>query len=151
MTISLYNNSSPHNSVTKELTAVATITGYLRDGTTIIDPAIMVEQASLPQFNYMIIPELERRYFVTNVSSVVTKLWTIRGHVDVLSTYWDSIKSSECIVSRNEYKRTADLVDPEVWVTADSLYGVRKFSAQPLMNTNTTNRFVAVLAGAGAS
>ena len=151
MTINTFNNSSPNNKVIKNLTAVAELTGYLREGTSLENPVVTIESDSVPSFNYAEIPDFNRKYFVTTIRSVTTKIWEIHMHCDVLSTYWSSISTSECLVDRSETKRTADLVDSELWCTADSLYGVKKFSQQPLTGGTATKRFVMVVPGAGVA
>ena len=151
MTINTYNNSSPNNKVTKSLTVGDVLTGYLREGTSLENPVVIIESDSVPSFNYAEIPDFNRKYFVTTIRSVTTKLWEIHMHCDVLSTYWEYIKQSECLVNRSESKRTADLVDTELWCTADSLYGVKKFSQQPLTGGTATKRFVMVVPGAGVA
>lgn len=151
MTIELYNCSSNPIEVNKTLTAVATLTGTLKQGTSMVNPVIQIEMATVPSFNYMIIPEFSRRYFVNNIYSVYNNLWEIHGHCDVLSTYWSSIRTADCIINRNEFVRTKDLVDSEMWFTADSKFGLAKFSQQPLTGSPPTTRYVMVLAGAGTA
>ena len=46
MTLTLYKNNSEQNAVTKSLTQVQTMTGTLRNGTSIIDPVILVSDVT---------------------------------------------------------------------------------------------------------
>lgn len=152
MNLVCYNNNSPKNKVTKDLTELFTLTGILREGTSMVNPTILVEKEIPPLFNYCYISEFYRYYFVETITNVNKKLWSISLHCDVLSTYWNNIKTCECIVNRNENKRINDLRDDELWTTADSLYSVVKFPNTPFeVETGTDIRYVLVLAGAGSS
>ena len=102
--IVLYANSSPTHKVDKSIAAVATVTGVLRSGTSIIDPVILIE-TSVPanvisQANYCRIEAFSRYYFITDVKSDANGLWYITCHVDVLMTYSDTIKAQNAIVAR---------------------------------------------------
>ena len=104
--IVLYKNSSPTNKVVKQLTSVATVTGVLRDGTSILDPTILIEQTTqaniISAANYVYIEELARYYYITQPASYVNGLWMITMHVDVLMTYATQIKAQSAIVARQE-------------------------------------------------
>lgn len=153
MTIYLYKNHSSAIEAVKAISLVQTLTGTLRNGTSIVNPVILVELNSVPDFNYMAILEFNRKYFVNNIVSTHNNLWEIHAHCDVLSTFWPDIRVADCIVKRNEYKRTKDLVDSEVWVTAKSKFGVKKFPNRPLNNVDDLQgkRYVMVLTGAGSA
>lgn len=113
MTITLYNSVAERDKLDKssDLTLVATLTGYLRNGTSITDPEIVVEQDTLPDFNYIHIADFGRYYFVTKVVSVASGLWGISAHVDVLYSHATGILGFQCKVARNEFDY--DLVLPD--------------------------------------
>ena len=104
MTITLYNNSSPANFVSKSLSEVATLEGTLRDSTSITDPVVTIERSSPIGFNYFRVNEFGRYYFLKQSVVVTNSLITISGHVDVLMTYADKIRQSDAIVFRQENK-----------------------------------------------
>lgn len=104
MTITLYNNSSPANFVSKSLTTVATLDGTLRDSTSITDPVVSIAYNSPTGFNYFRVNEFGRYYFLKQVVVVSNSLITISGHVDVLVTYADKIRQSDAIIFRQENK-----------------------------------------------
>lgn len=103
MTIKLFNNTSPANYVTKQLTEVTTLSGNLLEPSSIIEPTIVIERNSPVGFNYFQIPDFNRYYFLTGVSSDSRNLVSIAGHCDVLMSYANQIKASDAIVRRNEY------------------------------------------------
>lgn len=152
MTIIVYKNSSPMNKAVKEKTQVDTFEGTLRDGTSLVNPHILVEKSTLPVFNYAYIEAFSRYYFVETIINVNNNLWEIVLHCDVLSTYWNSIKEADCIVCRSENKRLDKLIDNEIWTTVDSLYSTIDFPNNPFdSSANDIERYVLIVAGAGTA
>lgn len=102
--IDLQVNNSEKIKITKSLTTLSTVTGVLKEGTSIIDPVILVE-CDLNTFkscNYMTITAFGRSYFVTNIKSIRNGLVEFSCHCDVLSTYATQIKSNSAIIRRQE-------------------------------------------------
>jgi hypothetical protein len=104
MQITLQRNNSDDRKFTKSIDTLASLSGSLRDGSSIIDPVILIEGniSSLANCNYMTIPEFSRSYFVTDITSIRNNLIQITGHVDVLSTYRDAILANTGIIRRQE-------------------------------------------------
>lgn len=101
--INLMNNQQELNKISKSPTAVRTVTGALRDGTSIIDPEFDVEYAgALTDCNYMYIEAFHRYYFITKIESVRTNLWRVYGHCDVLKTYSNAILGTTGVIARQE-------------------------------------------------
>lgn len=104
--IKLQQNTSPANRVDKGLNDVITVDGVLRDGTSIIDPVVVVETELSPQMvslvNYATIEEFGRHYFVTNVLTTVNGLWEIHMHVDVLMSYRNVLRQQTAVLARSE-------------------------------------------------
>ena len=103
MTLTLYKNNSEQNAVTKSLTQVQTMTGTLRNGTSIIDPVILVSDVTdISGVNYCKIDEFNRYYFINNIKSVNNNLWELSCHVDVLQSFATEIRAQSGIVERQE-------------------------------------------------
>lgn len=103
--ISLMNNNQELNKISKSPIYVRTVSGELRDETSIVDPVILVEyNGTLSDVNYAYIPEFHRYYFITNVESYRTGLWLVYMHCDVLKTYSQAILGTECVIARSEDK-----------------------------------------------
>ena len=103
MTLTLYKNNSEQNAVTKSLTQIQTMTGTLRNGTSIIDPVILVSDVTdISGVNYCKINEFNRYYFINNIKSLNNNLWELSCHVDVLQSYADEIRAQSGIVERQE-------------------------------------------------
>lgn len=113
MNIVLYENISEYNAVNKSITELTTLTGTLREESSIIDPIITISDIDIyiGYMNYAYIPEFNRYYFITNIESVRNNLWRVSFHVDVLFTYRNQIKSNRAIIERNEIQYDLKLND----------------------------------------
>lgn len=114
MTLTLMTNTSERECLTKTTTTLETLTGNLRDKTSIINPVIEVSgiaTGTVSACNYAYIPEFNRYYFVKNITSVRTGLWIIECHVDVLKTYATQIKAQTAVIKRQENKYNLYLND----------------------------------------
>ena len=113
MTIKLFNNVSEFRALDKQLTELATLTGSLREESSIITPTITVEGFTpyIATANYAQIPEFGRYYFIEEIESVRTGLWRLSLRVDVLYTYRTEIRRNYGIIERNEHKFDLKLND----------------------------------------
>lgn len=100
----LQTNNSEKNKLDKDLATISTISGTLKNETSIIDPIILIEVdlTNLVNCNYMTIPAFGRSYFVTNIRSIRRNLVEVSAHVDVLSSFATQIRSNVAIVRRQE-------------------------------------------------
>lgn len=97
-------NSSEKYRVNKSVSTLITLTGTLKNETSIIDPVILVEGdlTSYATCNYMTIETFGRSYFITNIRSVRENLFEVSGHVDVLSSFKSQLLSNSGIIKRQE-------------------------------------------------
>lgn len=102
--IQLQRNNSEPIKVDKDITNILTVTGTLREGTSIIDPVIKIECniADVAGCNYLTIDAFGRKYFVKDIVSVRNNLVEFTCHVDVLSTYKNEIRNNTGIIRRQE-------------------------------------------------
>ncbi|MBO7733556.1 MAG: hypothetical protein J6S67_13410 [Methanobrevibacter sp.] len=101
--IVLMNNQQELNRISKTPSTVMTLTGELREETSIVNPEIIVEyNGTLTNVNYMYISTFHRYYFINNIESIRTGLWKIYAHCDVLKTYAQAILGCDCVVARNQ-------------------------------------------------
>lgn len=142
--ITLQINSSEKNKLDKEITDIATVSGVLKEDTSIIDPVIKIEcdLSNYVNCNYITIPQFGRKYFVNNIRSVRNGLVEFSCHVDVLSSFADSIRTNKAIIKRQENKWNLYLND-----------GTFKVYQNPMVLTKafpsgfTTQEFVLAVAG----
>lgn len=147
-TIDLYTNTSPENYVTKSITQLGTqLSGDLRQGTSIIRPGIVIEQASVPATaNYMYIADFGRYYFIDNIETAEHGLYVIRGRVDPLMSYATAIKACKGIVHRAESQYNTYLDDGTFKAYANPAIITKKFPA----GFTSTDFILAVAGGSSA-
>lgn len=102
--VALQNNASPKNQLSKSVSGVLSVSGTLKDGTSVVDPVILVQAplSTLVNANYMTIAAFGRSYFITDIRSIREGLVEISGHVDVLSTYASGIRGNRAVIYRQE-------------------------------------------------
>lgn len=98
----IQQNKSDTNVLTKDVTTLGTMTGNLKDGTSILTPTILLTGSIPSDANYMTIDTFGRKYFITDISSIKNNLYEVTAAVDVLSTYASQIRSCSGIVARQE-------------------------------------------------
>ena len=142
--ISFYVNSSEKNKLDKALTLITTVSGVLKESTSIIDPVIVIEGdlSSFTGCNYMIIGTFGRSYFVNNIRSVNNVLIEITAHVDVISTYKNSIRANSAIIRKQERNWNLYLNDGSLRVYQNPDVVVKTFPSG-----FTTQEFVLAVAG----
>lgn len=141
----LQTNNSEKNKLDKDLATISTISGTLKNETSIIDPVILIEVdlTNLINCNYITIPVFGRSYFVTNIRSIRRNLVEVSAHVDVLSSFASQIRNNVAIVRRQENRWNLYLND-----------GVFKVYQNPMVLTRefptgfSTFEFVLAVAGA---
>lgn len=104
MTLTIGRNNSEKIALDKDVTTLLTLTGTLRDSSSIVNPTIRIEGdiSNVTGANYMTIPEFGRSYFITEIVSLRNGLYEISGHCDVLSSFKNQIRNNRAIVKKNE-------------------------------------------------
>lgn len=109
--IKFQKNKSMNIRIGKDIEDVLTLSGTLRNETSVIDPVILIElpesDITEKQFfacNYCTITRFNRQYFITDMRSIRNNLVEVHCHVDVLETYADDIKDLNAIIRRQEKK-----------------------------------------------
>lgn len=142
----LQTNKSDDRALTKSLTSITTITGTLKQSTSMIDPVIIIEatQATIANLNYLTITDFKRSYFVKDIKSTRQGLWEISCHVDVLSSFASEIKSNTGIVNRQENKWNLFLNDDSLRCYQNPTIVTREF---PLGFNSVTPTYILLVAG----
>lgn len=114
--IVLSTNKSDDKAFTKSLTTITTLSGVLKESTSLIDPIIIIEasSATVANLNYITISDFKRSYFVKGVKSIKNNLWELTCHVDVLSSFSAEIKANTAIITRQESKWNLFLNDDSI-------------------------------------
>ena len=104
--VKIQRNSSEPIAINKTLSDMLDLQGTLRDGSSIVDPVILIEDtvglAALNVANYMTIPSFGRSYFIGDIVSVRNGLVQISGHTDVLSSFKGDLLLNKGIIFRQE-------------------------------------------------
>ena len=142
--IILQRNNSENNNINKDITNILTLSGTLKNQTSIINPTIIIEAdlTDITTCNYLTISSFNRSYFITNIESVRNNLVEISAHVDVISSFKSEILSNTAIVKRQENNWNLYIDD-----------GLFKSYQNPIVITKafpsgfTTQEFVLAVAG----
>lgn len=128
--IVLMTNSSEKNKMDKTLTTIATISGTLKNATSIIDPVIIIEGdlSSFTGCNYMTIDTFGRSYFINNIRSIGNNLFEVSGHVDVISTYKTAIRRNSAIIRKQQNQWNLYLNDGSLRVYQNPQVVTKTFS-----------------------
>lgn len=143
-TIEFMRNSSPPEVVSKNISTISTVVGTLKEETSVIDPVIKI-QGDIGNFttcNYMFIPTFGRYYFITDIRSITNNIFEVSGHVDVLNTYSDAIRSNTAIIRRQENDWNLYLNDGSFKVYQNPMVLTKAFPSG-----FTTQEFVLAVAG----
>lgn len=102
--IIIQRNTSESNKLDKSLTDIATLSGTLKQETSIIDPVISVEGdlSNYVNANYCTIPAFGRSYFINNIRSIRNGIFEISCHVDVLTSFKTQIRGNSAIIHKSE-------------------------------------------------
>lgn len=129
--IVIQTNSSENNKLDKTITDIATLTGTLRQETSIIDPVIRIE-GDLSLYtgaNYCTISAFGRSYFINNITSIRNGLFEISCHVDVLSSFKTQIRANSAIIHKSERNWNLYLNDGSLKTYQNPLVYTKKFSS----------------------
>ena len=111
--VMLYENSDETHTVFKTLSAGKEYKGTLREGSSIVNPVILIEDPSRLKANYAYISDFNRYYFITDIISVNFNLWEVHMNCDVLMSYREGIRGLTARIRRSESIAT--------WAYADTL------------------------------
>lgn len=116
MSITLYNNSSEPNRVSKSLSSIYSASISIKDDTSIFTPVVYLNTSSnLTDVNYM---RLGGRYYFAKVSLLPGNLYMIEGISDPLMTFSDQIRSTVALIGRSQSGYNRYLADNRVKLNA---------------------------------
>lgn len=154
MTVIICQNKSEGNVLDKDISQVVQLTGTLRDGTSVLNPTIVVEtdEANIVWANYIFIVEWGRAYFVNEIVNIRNNVWSLDCHVDVLVTYKNTIRQQSGIIARQEYLYNLYLDDDKFLVNAPRMIVTKAFPNRVIPgNEPGASSFILTLAGGADS
>lgn len=141
-TIDLMRNTSDVNVVDKSLEILSSVSGVLKESTSILNPVIKIEGTLPTSCNYFYISEFGRYYYINDITSINNDIFEISGHVDVLKTYASQLRGCSGIVARQESKYNLYLDDGSF-----KTYQNPRFKKINFPNGFDTMEFVLAVAG----
>lgn len=148
MILNLYQNNSEPDIVDKNITLAASVSGTMRDSTSIINPTFRIEgDVTVSAINYIQCPDLGRYYFVSDVISVRNNCWDLICHVDVLSTWKTELRRLSAIIARQENLYNLYLDDDKLLTTSRRLYWTKAFPVRVYPASAGGSSMVLTLAG----
>lgn len=97
MRIVIYKNLSSDNTINKILVDALNFDVFLRSDFNPINGDIILRSSEdLRSRNYLIIEDLNRKYFINSITVIGLNLYRISLQVDLLETFKDEILNSKC-------------------------------------------------------
>lgn len=134
MQIELYNSTQDKRTVDKTLTSVGSVEGAQFSGVGSKQIVLLINQAQLPNFNYVYVPSTGRYYFVDTIE-YTHKGFEVTCTVDVLMTYREQIKQLQATLiysTGNDYYSGND-TDYDIRPTVTKY----EYPLQPLKSTGS--------------
>lgn len=148
MIITLYNNSSEPNKISKHLTPInMALSGSLRNESEIVNPVVLIEGdiSSLQNANYARIEAFGRYYYITEMKSVRSNIVELHLHTDVLMSF--NLSAVTGIVIETESVELSNYLTGRNWVeTVKHKTDIKTFPSGLL----DTGEYILITAGGGS-
>lgn len=112
MLLTLYKTKDAANVLNKVLTEPKTVDINVRSDFDVINPVLFLMNEAgfnVRDYNYCEIPELNRKYFINEVTAVNNVVFRVDCECDVLETYKNDVLNSKARLKRNI--KTGDYLD----------------------------------------
>lgn len=145
MNASVYNNSSNNNVVHKSITKIKDVDLQVTDEFTVTDPIFtLARDDDYLTANYIYVPKL-RRYYYATFKILDGGRMSCACHVDVLMSWWDGFKNSQCIAYRSSNRYNINLEDDRIVKALKPTIIYRKMGAA--FTPSNVNNYVLTLSG----
>lgn len=124
------------------------VTAYLKEGTSIIKPVLLLQTFVAGTYNYFYIPDFNRYYFVTDAKSV-ENMWEVAGTEDYLASYKSSIGSTSCTILYAAGS-TKNIIDSRIPVLATVSQDYTYTAISDVTITTGTGAIILGLTGKGS-
>lgn len=145
MEIKLFKTTSPRKKLVKELTDGITLTGTLREQSSVMSPSLQIQDVAVIGYNYCYIPDFGRYYYINGINALRANLFELSLGIDVLMTYAEAIRGNAAIIDKMQPQKGAMLyINDGSYVNTNKMY-------QTVMNFsngfNDTGEFILITAG----
>ena len=146
MVITLYNNTSEKEKIGKTLSVVDTLTGAIKQPSSIKNPTILIEYNNPTAFNYCHIDEFNRYYFVNDIIVERNNLLRVSLTVDPLESFKTQILAQQVIIDKNTANFDLYLPDENLLTLVKTKTDILNFPSGLL----DSGEFILITAGGGA-
>ena len=149
LVVKLYNNASDNRVVHKAITQIGTDrTCQITDNCDVTNPRIILDMKSGDiSANYMYIADFNRYYYITGITILNGNQTEITGHCDVLMSFWNSFKNSQCTAGRSSSNYDEYIDDPMINIKDTYKTETRKLSGQFTPSRDGANHYVLTVGG----
>lgn len=110
MTITIYTNLSDPNTINKATTQIGTADCIIKDNLTFEKPYFILQyNVDLAKGNYLYAPELQRYYYINDISRLTGGRMQLECEVDALESFKQSILNTTCIIDKQTQKNNANV------------------------------------------
>jgi hypothetical protein len=145
MEIKLYYNSSDNRCIKKNITNEFSITGTLRESTSIVNPEITVVSSDPLRYNYCYISAFQRYYYINNVVSEKNGVWKLIMEVDPLMSFKNDILALKVVVSKQSSLTNGDEYIDDGSLVTDNLMFKTVYNFANGFNNNS--EYILITAG----
>lgn len=117
MNINFYVNTSDNDTLNKNLTASATVSGYLKEPCSVENPVITLQNTGRVSANYCYIPAFGRYYYIVDQTILSNNRCRIECKVDVLQTFRTQISALSAIIDMSTSNHD-DYLASERWIAS---------------------------------
>lgn len=120
MRVILYKNQSEPERMDKNLVLVKETNCDLLEGCSMVDPILILQSNAPILANYAYIPDFGRYYFIKDNINEQGKIWSLKMHCDVLSSFKNGIRNSLATIDRNEFDFNLYIPDEKFVLESDT-------------------------------
>lgn len=103
MQVSLCQNLSENNIINKSVSVIDTASCTIKGAISVENPVLILDyDSSLQDINYIIIPEFNRCYYITDIVNLTGHRYQITCKSDVLESFKDAILNLTAVIDKQE-------------------------------------------------
>lgn len=145
MEIIFYYNKSDERQIFKELQGGLSLSGNLKDASSIISPVITIENSGVVRYNFCYIPQWQRYFFVRDIVSERTGLYTVYLECDVLMSFKNDIAMFQVVVDKQSDDSNGDEYIDDNSLVCDNIMFTRVYNYSAGFNEQPT--YILITAG----
>lgn len=155
MTATFKKTTSPNNKCAKVFASdTQSFDVYFIEETSITTPSIILVAAldTIAKYNYCEIPQLKRKYFIRDITSLDEERVRVSLAVDVLASFYDDVISAQILTNRSTKNVNVFIPDNRLKNSTRGISQIKTFSGGEWLSTvlSDTNGIVITTFGGGS-